>query len=513
MQLAYWMYAGPAHVGTLRVTSSFKNVHAIMHAPLGDDYFHVMRSMLERERDFTPVTASIVDRDVLGNGTKDKVTEAARRKDREDNPDLIVVTPTCTSSILQEDLANFVDLARMGSNGDVIAADVNHYRFNEVQAADRTLEQIVKYYLQKAQSQDELVIKKTARPTVNLIGVFTLGFHHSHDLREIKRLLFYLGIEMNVVLPEGADVHAIQSLPNAWLNIVPYREIGLMTAQYLEKEFDQPYVSTTPMGVTQTETFVREIFSALKQIDPSLDTQHVDEYLYQKTHLAGEAAWFSRSIDCQNLTGRRTVVFGDASHAAAMTRILSQEMGIQVVCAGTYCTHDAEWFRQQVHPYVEEVLITDDHTKVVEVISRIEPAAIFGTQMERHVGKRLGIPCGVISAPVHIQNFPLAYRPFCGYEGANQIADLVYNSFSLGMEEHLLEMFGGHDTKTIAEPLNANANASGLTWAPDGEKELLNIPRFVRNKVKVKTEDYARKVNVKVITRETLFAAKEYAGG
>jgi len=38
MKLAYWMYAGPAHIGTLRVASSFQNVHAIMHAPLGDDY-------------------------------------------------------------------------------------------------------------------------------------------------------------------------------------------------------------------------------------------------------------------------------------------------------------------------------------------------------------------------------------------------------------------------------------------------------------------------------------------
>ena len=49
MKLAYWMYAGPAHIGTLRVASSFKNVHAIMHAPLGDDYFNVMRSMLDRK--------------------------------------------------------------------------------------------------------------------------------------------------------------------------------------------------------------------------------------------------------------------------------------------------------------------------------------------------------------------------------------------------------------------------------------------------------------------------------
>jgi len=51
MKLAYWMY-GPAHIGTLRVSSSFKNVHAIMHAPIGDDYFNVMRSM--RGTEFYP---------------------------------------------------------------------------------------------------------------------------------------------------------------------------------------------------------------------------------------------------------------------------------------------------------------------------------------------------------------------------------------------------------------------------------------------------------------------------
>lgn len=138
MKLAYWMYAGPAHIGTLRVASSFKNVHAIMHAPLGDDYFNVMRSMLERERDFTPVTTSVVDRHVLSRGSQEKVSNLITRKDKEEQPDLIVLTPTCTSSLLQEDLANFVKRASEETSADVLLADVNHYRINELQAADRT---------------------------------------------------------------------------------------------------------------------------------------------------------------------------------------------------------------------------------------------------------------------------------------------------------------------------------------------------------------------------------------
>ena len=540
MKLAYWMYAGPAHIGTLRVASSFKNVHAIMHAPLGDDYFNVMRSMLERERDFTPVTASIVDRHVLARGSQEKVVENITRKDKEERPDLIILTPTCTSSILQEDLQNFVDRAALEAESDVILADVNHYRVNELQAADRTLEQVVRFYLEKARKQGSLDTTLTPKPSANIIGVFTLGFHNQHDSRELKRLLDELGIQINEVVPEGGLVTKLKDLPKAWFNIVPYREVGLMSAHYLEREFGMPFVSTTPMGVVETAAFVKEVEVVLNKrfaerslfgsssdqgplrshsdqesFETSLQSkrsEHVDfqAYIEQQTRFVSQAAWFSRSIDCQNLTGKKAIVFGDATHAAAMTKILAREMGVRVSCSGTYCKHDADWFREQVQGFCDEVLITDDHTQVGDMIARIEPSAIFGTQMERHIGKRLDIPCGVISAPVHIQNFPLGYRPFLGYEGTNQIADLVYNSFTLGMEDHLLEIFGGHDTKEVIT--KSLSTEEGIAWAPDGLAELNKIPGFVRGKIKRNTEKFARDNGMAQITLEVMYAAKEAAG-
>ena len=509
MKLAYWMYAGPAHIGTLRVASSFKNVHAIMHAPLGDDYFNVMRSMLERERDFTPVTASIVDRHVLARGSQEKVVENITRKDKEENPDLIILTPTCTSSILQEDLQNFVNRAGLDSKSDVLLADVNHYRVNELQAADRTLEQIIRFYLEKARLKENLVVKKTEKPSANIFGIFTLGFHNQHDCRELKRLLTDLGISINEILPEGGSVTNIKNLPNAWFNLIPYREVGLMAANYLQTEFDMPYVAITPMGLLDTENCIREIVNIVQNRDSSYDF-NFERYIDTQTRFISQAAWFSRSIDCQNLTGKKAVVFGDATHAASMTKILAREMGIRVSCSGTYCKHDADWFREQVDGFCDEVLITDDHTQVADMIARIEPAAIFGTQMERHIGKRLDIPCGVISAPVHIQNFPLGFRPFLGYEGTNQISDLVYNSFTLGMEDHLLEIFGGHDTKeVITKSLSTD---SDLVWTPDALAELQRIPGFVRGKIKRNTEKFAREQDLNQITLEIMFAAKEAAG-
>ena len=518
MKLCYWMYSGPAHIGTLRVASSFKNVHAIMHAPLGDDYFNVLRSMLERERDFTPMTASIVDRHVLARGSQEKVVDNITRKDSEDVPDLILVTPTCTSSILQEDLQNFVNRAFLDSKADVLLADVNHYRVTELQAADRTFEQVVHFYLDKAKKNPCWQVVKTPRPSVNILGMFTLGFHNQHDTRELRRLFKELGVDVHVVLPEGGSVHDIQQLPNAWVNIVPYREIGLMTARYLEEEWGMPYTTTIPMGLVDMAQFIREVFAHLRRCsqdyfhgDIQLKTvEEIEDYIDNQSRFVSQAGWFSRSIDCQNLTGKKVVVFGDATHAASMTKILSREMGIRVSCAGTYCKNESDWFREQVHGYCDEILITDDHTQVGDVIARIEPAAIFGSQMERHIGKRLEIPCGVISAPVHIQNFPLGFRPVLGYEGTNQIADLVYNSFTLGMEDHLLEIFGGHDTKEVIEKSLSTTN--GVEWATDGLAELQKVPGFVRGKIKRNTEKFAKEQGIQKITIEVMYAAKESVG-
>jgi light-independent protochlorophyllide reductase subunit B len=546
MKLVYWMYNGPAHLGSLRTASSFKNVHAVMHAPLGDDYFNVMRSMLERERDFTPVTTSIVDRHVLARGSQEKVMQNLVRADKEEQPDLIVLTPTCTSSILQEDLHHFAEQARLCTQADVLLADVNHYRVNEFQAADRTFEQILRFYLPGLGSAELIASsksKKTEKPSVNILGVYTLGFHHQHDCRELKRLLYECGIDVNLVLPEGGNIRELYRVPEAWFNIVPYREIGLMAAQYLEQGYNMPYVNIPPLGVLETASFIRQIASILEQMGQEpvgTVTQRLEAYIQRQSQFVSQSAWFSRSIDCQNLTGKRAVVFGDATHAASMTKILAREMGMQVCCAGTYCKQDADWFREQVLPYTDSILITDDHTQVSAMIEELQPNCLFGTQMERHIGKRFGIPCGVISSPSHIQNFPLGYRPFLGYEGTNQIADLVYNTNQLGMEEHLLEIFGGHDSsRAEGSPSIALAESAQLTqvqiqtdgagpaklgsialtqidavnhdleWTPEASRELSKIPGFVRAKVKKNVCQYARKNNILLITPELMYAAKE----
>ena len=187
-----------------------------------------------------------------------------------------------------------------------------------------------------------------------------------------------------------------------------------------------------------------------------------------------------------------------------------------------------------------EALITDDYLEVEQQIEVLAPEMILGTQMERHIGKRLGIPCAVISAPVHVQDFPARYSPQMGFEGANVIFDTWVHPLVMGLEEHLLHMFrddfefndaagashhGGHgvaDKPQLAshaagDPQPAAVEAGAMPaadtqtiWLTDAEKELKKIPFFVRGKARRNTETYAASRGVQEISIDTLYEAKAH---
>ena len=249
------------------------------------------------------------------------------------------------------------------------------------------------------------------------------------------------------------------------------------------------------------------------------------------------APWYARSVDSTYLTGKRVFVFGDATHAIAAARVASEELGFEVVGLGTYSREFAREVREAAKGYGIEALITDDYLDVEEKVAELQPELVLGTQMERHIAKRLGLPCAVISAPVHVQDFPARFSPQMGFEGANVLFDTWVHPLMMGLEEHLLTMFRGdfefHDGAAashlgrssapkapVAAPeeviapaaVLATADATLTVWAPEAEKELAKIPFFVRGKARRNTERFAKDRGVPTITIETLYDAKAHFG-
>ena len=246
-------------------------------------------------------------------------------------------------------------------------------------------------------------------------------------------------------------------------------------------------------------------------------------------------------------------MFGDATHAVAAAKVATEEMGFTVVGIGTYSREFAREVREAAKLYGVEPLISDDYLEIEARIAELQPELVLGTQMERHIAKRLGVPCAVISAPVHVQDFPARYSPQMGFEGASVLFDTWVHPLMMGLEEHLIGMFRGdsefHEdaapshlggaarmqsaSQSAPEPALTHeiseqpeqtvqpaatpvavsaATASVVTsaWDLDAEKELRKIPFFVRGKARRNTERYASERGLSVITTETLYDAKAY---
>jgi light-independent protochlorophyllide reductase subunit B len=355
-----------------------------------------------------------------------------------------------------------------------------------------------------------------------------MGFRHRDDVIEITRLIESLGVQVHVVAPLNACVADIARLGEADFNVVLYPEVANTTAQWLQREHQQPFTRTVPIGMGATRDFIAEV--------QGLAGLTVDVSTPERAH----APWYARSVDSTYLTGKRVYVFGDASHAIAAARVASQEMGFEVVGLGTYSREFAREVRDAAKLYGVEALISDDYLAVETQITELQPELILGTQMERHIAKRHGIPCAVISAPIHVQDFPARYAPQMGFEGANVLFDTWVHPLMMGLEEHLLGMFredfefkegaapshlgSTRPSPTLqasAEPITIETPSAPATattspasnpggWTLDAEKELNKIPFFVRGKARRNTERFAREQGLATITVETLYDAKAH---
>ncbi len=549
MELTLWTYEGPPHVGAMRIATALRGVHFVLHAPQGDTYADLLFTMIERLPKRPPVTYTTFQARDLGGDTAQLFKDAARDAVARFQPQALLVGASCTAELIQDDPGG---LARaLALPIPVVPLELPSYQRKEHWGAAETFYQVVRAL---AGPRRERAPAVDGRPRCNILGPAALGFRHRDDLHEIRALLDALGVAVNVVAPQGASPADLARLQDAEFNVVLYPEIAGTAARWLEREYGQAWTRVTPIGVGATCDFVREV-AQLAGLDP-------------EPVLAAQmprARWYAESVDSTYLTGKRVFIFGDATHVVAAARVAKREMGFDVVGIGTYAREFAREVRTCAQELGIEALISDDYLAVEERILALQPELVLGTQMERHIAKRLGLPCAVISAPVHVQDFPARYAPQMGFEGANVLFDTWVHPLMMGLEEHLIGMFRGDsefhedaapshlggayrpasaaasatsaasaqgsDADTGVTPISVcagdAANESGLdiaaaahtdpaarawiaTWAAEAERELKKIPFFVRGKARRNTELYARERGLSPITLDTLYDAKAH---
>jgi len=486
----------------------------VLHAPQGDTYADLLFTMIERRNARPPVTYTTFQARDLGGDTAELFKTSLRDAYERFKPEAMIVGSSCTAELIQDDPGGLAQTS--GLPIPVIALDLPAYQKKENWGAAETLYQLIRRFTVKTERAPG------GRPRCNILGPTALGFRHRDDIREVLGLLARIGVEVNVVAPLGARPSDLMRLGDADFNVVLYPEVAGQAAAWMQRNLGQPFTRCVPIGVGGTRDFIAEVAN-LASLDAS-------------AFLAEESSrlpWYSRSVDSTYLTGKRVFIFADATHAVAAARIATEELGFTVVGLGTYSREQARDVRDAAKLYGLEALITDDYLEVEAAIAAAQPELVLGTQMERHVAKRLGVPCAVISAPVHVQDFPARYSPQMGFEGANVLFDTWVHPLMMGLEEHLIGMFRedfefhheaapshlGHAAAMVTEPAPAVQPAvpslevelpAQMAWSADGEKELKKIPFFVRGKAKRNTERFAEINGIRNITVETLYDAKAH---
>jgi light-independent protochlorophyllide reductase subunit B len=497
----------------MRVATALTDVHYVLHSPQGDTYADLLFTMIERLPRRPPVTYTSFQARDLGGDTaqlfKDAVASACARF----KPAAVLVGASCTAELIQDDPGGLAQALKLDI--PVVALDLPSYQRKENWGAAETFYHLVRRVVKPKREE---TTDAPHKPRCNILGPTALGFRHRDDVREITQLLQDLGIEVSVVAPLNASVKDLQELGQADFNVVLYPEIGNTTALWLQRQFHQPFTKTIPIGVEATRAFIEEVAFLANVTVPA----HLEERL--------RSVWYARSVDSTYLTGKRVFLFGDATHVIAAARFATHEMGFEVAGMGTYSREFAREVRDAAKQYGVEALITDDYLQVEEQIRALQPELILGTQMERHIAKRLAIPCAVISAPVHVQDFPARFSPQMGFEGANVLFDTWVHPLMMGLEEHLLGMFRedfefhegaapSHlgatrpsvaESKPVPDRAEPVAPVTSTQWTPAAEKELGKIPFFVRGKARRNTERYALEQGVATITVETLYDAKAH---
>jgi light-independent protochlorophyllide reductase subunit B len=457
MQLTLWTYEGPPHVGAMRIATAMKEVHYVLHAPQGDTYADLLFTMIERLPRRPPVTYTTFQARDLGGDTAELFKTAARGAFERFAPKAMLVGASCTAELIQDDPGGLAKALALPI--PVIALELPSYQKKENWGAAETFYQVVRTLAgpaaaartaAAAASPETTTANASAtasasasasasighdasrRPRCNILGPSALGFRHRDDLREITLLLDQLGVDIHVVAPLGATPADIARLGDADFNVVLYPEVASTAAQWLTRNLGMPATKTIPIGVGATREFIAEV-AALSGVDPAPALEATNS----------RSRWYAHSVDSTYLHGKRVFVFGDATHAVAAARVAAEEFGFTVCGIGTYSREFARDVREAAKKYGVEPLISDDYLEVEARVDELQPDLVLGSQMERHIAKRLRIPCAVISGPVHVQDFPARHSPQMGFEGANVLFDTWVHPLMMGLEEHLIGMFRG----------------------------------------------------------------------
>ena len=382
-------------------------------------------------------SSNVIERDIVFGG-EDRLREQIKTTLEIMDGDLYIVLSGCMVEMIGDDLDAVVcEFAE--EEKQVFAVHTPSFRGNSYLGYDLVLSGLVKKYITKQANKKAL--------KVNVLGLVpSLDVFWEGNLKEIKRLLTRLGLEVNTFFGEGETLADIKNSGDASLNIVLSGVYGVQTAELFQELHDIPYITTDlPIGAHATEDFLKAVAAKLNiKADVTNEVIKSEKKLFYS--YMERVADIYNDIDLQ----RYAIIIGDSNYAPAFTRFLSDELGwLPELTVVTDMLEDAQKEKivsglnglksglkanvkfdlhtSSVKKYIAEVWERNRNERYYDSMS---PAFLIGSVFDRDLAAQFNFPLLTVSFPV--TNRVVMNSAYAGINGGLRLTEDILSILVAG---------------------------------------------------------------------------------
>lgn len=343
--------------------------------------------------------------------------------------DLFVVLTGCFSDLVGDDIGSVV--SEFQDKGvPIVYAETGGFKGNNFTGHELVTRAII----------DQYVGDYDGPKTKGLVNVWSLLPYHNTfwrgDLTEIKRILEGAGLKVNILYGvESKGVKEWKDIPKAQFNLVLSPWLGLQTAEYLEKKYDQPYlhIPAIPIGEEETSAFLRKVvdFAGISTNKAEKFIKRESErYYYYLEHFADFYAEYWWGLPSKFAT------VGDSAYNLAITRFLVNQLGLipvkQIITENPpleYRKLINEQYRHLSDDVSVEAEFEEDGFLIQESLRSTDFGAgtptLFATSWEKDTAKELKGYLIEIGFPLTSE--VILSRTYVGYQGALTLLEKIYS--------------------------------------------------------------------------------------
>lgn len=278
----------------------------------------------------------------------------------------------------------------------------------------------------------ETIKEKKIKGLVNILGIVPYNdIFWRGDLKEIKRILEKIGLQVNVIFGDFGGVDNLKKIPYAELNIVISPWVGVETAKIFEERFGTHYLvlPMLPTGPADTSRSVRTIGNALNLQKEIIEQVISDEErdAYQELDIMGDTiAMFSPALPF--------AIVSNSASAIGLTRFLANEAGFTptvVIISDNPPEEVRETITQELSNlssgFKPKIIFEADSWKIREYLKQSNFRLLLGSPIEKHFALDRKLQYLSVSFPANDRL--VVGRSYAGYKGGTAIVEDILSKF------------------------------------------------------------------------------------